>query len=94
MLCFSTLPNQKLRKRKIKNVLVKSIHNITDSNNPSNCRRILSKKIEKTLQFVDFVMAFDYKHIGKMEERLLAYDRLKKIFTAIMTFYKNTVLFV
>ena len=40
-----------------------SIHNITDSDNPSRSSR--KKNFEATLLFVDFSKAFDFIHRGK-----------------------------
>ena len=48
------------------------------------------KNLEATLLFVDFSMAFDSIHRGKMEQILLAYGLPKEIVATIMILYKNT----
>ena len=57
-------------------------------------RRILegvqAKKLQVTLQFVDFTKAFDSIHKGKMEQILLVYGLPKETVAAITILYKNT----
>ena len=48
------------------------------------------KNIQVTLLFVDFTMAFDSIHRGKMEQILLAYGLLKETVAAITMLYRNT----
>ena len=56
-------------------------------------RRILegvrAKNLEAMILFVDFSMAFDSIHWGKMEQILLAYGLPKETIAAIMMLYKN-----
>ena len=60
----------------------KAIHNITDSDSPSNHRNSY-KNLEATLLFVDFIEAFDSIHRGNMYQILLAYGLHKEAVTAI-----------
>ena len=68
----------------------KSIHNITDSDYPSNYWRCSCIIFEATLLFVDFSKAFDSILRGKMEQILLAYSLPKETVTVIMMLYWNT----
>ena len=51
---------------------------------------VRAKNLQATLLFVDFTMAFDSIHRGKMEQILLAYGLPKETVAAIMILYKNT----
>ena len=51
---------------------------------------VRSKNLQATILFVDFIMAFDSIHRGKMEQILLAYSLPKETATAIMMLYRNT----
>ena len=57
-------------------------------------RRILvgvrAKNLQATLQFLDFTMAFDSIHRGKMEQILQAYGLPKETVAAITILYRNT----
>ena len=57
-------------------------------------RRILEgkreKNLEMTLLFVDFTMAFDSIHRGKVEQILLVYGLPKETVAAITILYRNT----
>ena len=59
-------------------------------------RRILEcvrvKNLDATILFVDFSMAFDSIHRGKMEQILLDYGLPKETVAAIMMLYKNVTL--
>ena len=70
--------------------LVKSIHNFTDSDYPSNQRKSMCKKLEATQLFVDFSKVFVFIHRRKMEQTLLTYCLLKETVTAIMILFKST----
>ena len=65
-------------------------HNVTNFDYPSNCTRCRCKKPRGDNIFVDFAIAFDSIHRGKMEQILLAYSLSKTTFVAIMTLYRNT----
>ena len=51
---------------------------------------VRAKKLNATILFVDFSLAFNSIHRGKMEQILLAYGLPKETVTAIMILYKNT----
>ena len=50
---------------------------------------VCAKNIEATLLLVDFSLAFDSVHRGKMEQILQAYGLPKETVTAIMMLYRN-----
>ena len=51
---------------------------------------IRAKILPATILFVDFTMAFDSIHGGKIEQILLAYSKPKETVAAIMILYRNT----
>ena len=51
---------------------------------------VRAKNLEATILFVDFKIAFDSIHGGKMEQILLAYGLPKEAVAAIMILYRNT----
>ena len=51
---------------------------------------VCAKNLEATILFVNFSKAFDFIHIGKKEQILLAYGPPKEIVAVIMMLYKNT----
>ena len=48
------------------------------------------KNLQATILFVDFTMAFDSIHRGKMEQILLAYGIPKETVSGITILYRNT----
>ena len=64
----------------------KSIHDITNFDNPSN----IGKNLKVTLLFVDFSKVFDSIDKWKIKQILVAYSLLKETVTVIMMIYKNT----
>ena len=89
MLCYSTTSNLKLKKFlwRTKWFLEKSIHNITNSDNPSNYRS-LCKNFEATLLFVTFSKAFDSIHKEQMKQIFLVYGLPKETIATIMMLNK------
>ena len=55
-----------------------------------NLEGVSAKNIEATILFVHLTKAFDFIHIGKMEQILLAYSLPKETVATIMMLYKNT----
>ena len=85
-------------KPKIDNILMKNQNgfwrNRSTTSQILTISRILkgvrAKNLQVTLLFVNFTMAFDSIHRGKMEEILLAYGLPKETVAAITILYRNT----
>ena len=93
--------NALLRNRiepKIDNILRKNKNgfrrNRSTTSQTLTIRRILegvwAKNLQATILFVDFILACDSIHRGKMEQILLAYGIPKETVAAIMILYRNT----
>ena len=85
-------------KPKIDNILRKNENGFRRNRSTTSqiltIRRIIkgvrAKNLQATILFVDFTLAFDSIHRGKMEQFLLAYGLPKETVAAIMILYRNT----